>query len=73
LDANPTYAHVRYPNGNESTVSTSGLAPAQLEQDHNNENSTQIVPASDVAVSPTSPPNVDADQRLVQNKIKPRT
>ena len=68
LDANPTYAHVRYPNGNERTVSTSDLASAQLEHDHNNGNSAQVVPASDVVLSPTSPPSVAADQRVVQNK-----
>jgi len=27
LEANPSYAHIRYPNGREDTVSTSDLAP----------------------------------------------
>jgi len=74
FDANPAYAHVRYPNGNESPVSTSDLAPAQLEQDPNTETSTHVVPASDVALLPTAPPNVDADEReLFQTKTKPWT
>jgi len=70
LDANPTYAHVRYPNGNESTVSTSDLAPvpAQLEQDPNNETPTHVVPATDVALLPTVSSDVDVDYRAVQNK-----
>jgi len=68
LDANPTYVHVTYPNGNGSTVSTSDLAPAQPAQDPNTETSTHVVPASDVARLPTAPPNVDVDQRAVQTK-----
>ena len=28
IEANPSYAHVRYPNGRENTVATKYLAPA---------------------------------------------
>ena len=41
--------------------------PAQLEQDPNNETSTRVVPAADVALLLTAPPDVDVDQRAVQN------
>ena len=67
LDANPTYAHVRYPK--EMKV----LFPLPISRLHNQskvltQTSTHVVPASDVALLPTAPPNVNVDERAVQSK-----
>ena len=42
LDANPSYAHVRLSNGNETTVSTSDLAPVPENAYFENENNLLI-------------------------------
>ena len=42
LDANPSYAHVRLSNGNETTVSTSDLAPVPENAYFENENNSLI-------------------------------
>ena len=42
LDANPSYAHVRLSNGNETTVSTSDLAPVPENACFENENNSLI-------------------------------
>ena len=42
LDANPSYAHVRLSNGNETTVSTSNLAPVPENAYFENENNLFI-------------------------------
>ena len=42
LDANPSYAHIRLSNGNETTVSTSDLAPVPENVYFKNENNSLI-------------------------------
>ena len=60
VEANPHYAHIKFPNGREDTVSIRDLAP--IGQELSGEPQTDHVPT--VEVPPTDEPTSDQEEQL---------
>ena len=73
LDANPTYAHVRYASGRQDTVSTSDLAPCPSEEQANTEMTSQTLElANETPPATVAPPEHQSDT-VQQSPITPST
>ena len=65
IHANPTYAHVEYPDGRESSVSLRDLAPCPLTPVHSEQQ--EIVPSNEKESEPTSAPTTPELQENCPN------
>ena len=68
VEANPHYAHIKFPNGQEDTVSIRDLAP--IGQELSGEPQTDHVPT--VEVPPTDEPTSDQEEQLA-SPVLPQT